>query len=542
MAKSMALNQASGITGMLKDGHKHIEGVDDAIVRNLEAGKQLATIVHTSLGPNGMKKLVINHLDKIIVTSDCATIIKELEVQHPAAKLLVHATDMQSSEMGDGTNLVVSFAGELLKLSEDLLRMGLHPSEIIKGYKTAQEKCYEVLPTLESSTLKGKLRNKKELVKILKPVIGSKQQGFEEILSNLVADACIDVMSPTDKINVDNIRVAKIMGGHVRDSVVFKGMVIQRDSLGTINRVENAKIAVFSCGVELSGTEAQSVVLIRTAEELLNYTKSEENKMEEIIKGIAESGVNVVISGGSISEVALHFLEKYGIMALKIPSKWDLRRICSAVNATALVRLGAPTPEEMGHCSLAYVRELGGKLVTIFHQNEGENSHLATIVLRASTESLLSDLERAIDNGIMTVKHLSSNPEFVPGAGACEIELAHQISRFGESSPGLEQYAIRQYARAFEIIPRTLAENNGMDATRIVTELYAAHANGQKNAGVDLDNNTIGSTPVQDLMVSKRNAIRLATDAALTVLRVDQLIMSKPAGGPKAPEQGPNDA
>jgi len=542
MAKSMALNQAAGITGMLKDGHKHIEGVDDAIVRNLEAAKQLATIVHTSLGPNGMKKLVINHLDKIIVTSDCATIIKELEVQHPAAKLLVHATDMQSSEMGDGTNLVVSFAGELLKLSEDLLRMGLHPSEVIRGYKTALEKCFEILPTLESSTLKGKLRNKRELVKILKPVIGAKQYGYEDILSNLVADACIDVMSLTDKINVDNIRVAKVMGGHIRDSIVFKGMVIQRDTNGTIKRVENAKLAVYSCGVELTGSETQSVVLIRTAEELLNYTKSEEKQMEDIVRGIAESGVNVVISGGSISEVAQHFLEKYGIMSLKIASKWDLRRICSAVNATALVRLGPPTPEEMGHCSLAYVRELGGKQVTIFQQKEGENSRLATIVLRASTESLLSDLERAVDNGIMTIKHLSSNPEFVPGAGACEIELAHQINRFGETCPGLEQYAIRQFAKAFEIIPRTLAENNGMDATRIVTELYVAHTNGQKAVGVDLENNVIGNTGVQDLMVSKRNAIRLATDAALTVLRVDQLIMSKPAGGPKAPQDGPSDA
>jgi T-complex protein 1 subunit theta len=542
MAKSMAFDQASGITGMLKDGHKHIEGIDDAIVRNLEAGKQLATIVHTSLGPNGMKKLVINHLDKIVVTSDCATIVNELEVQHPAAKLLVHASEMQSTEIGDGTNLVVSFAGELLKLSEDLLRMGLHPSEIIRGYKTAQEKCFEILPTLESSTLRGKLRNKKELIKILKPVIGAKQYGYEDTLSNLVADACLDVMTPTDKINVDNIRVAKIMGGHVRDSLVFKGMVIQRDSQGTIERVENAKIAVYSCGVELSGTEAQSVILIRTAEELLNYTKSEENKMEEIVKGIADSGINVVISGGSISEVALHYLENYGIMSLKIASKWDLRRICSAVNATALVRLGPPTPEEMGHCSLAYVRELGGKQVTIFQQNQGENSRLATIVLRASTESLLSDLERAVDNGVMTIKHLSTNPEFVPGAGACEIELAHQIIRFGETSPGLEQYAIRQFARAFEVIPRTLAENNGMDATRIVTELYAAHANGERAVGVDLENNVIANTGVQDLMVSKKNAIRLATDAALTVLRVDQLIMSKPAGGPKAPQQGANDS
>ncbi|GLD94279.1 hypothetical protein PINS_up002890 [Pythium insidiosum] len=271
----------------------------------------------------------------------------------------------------------------------------------------------------------------------------------------------------------------------------------------------------------------------------MNYNKSEEKHLEEAIRAIAESGAKVVVSGGSISEMAMHFLEKYQLMAIKIQSKWELRRLCRAVNANALVRLGAPTPDEMGFCDSVMVKEIGGKKVTIFRQ-EKEDAKMSTIVLRASTENVLNDIERAIDDGVNCVKATCKDARFVAGAGATELELSRQIKSFGEATPGLDQYAIKKFGDALEIVPRILAENAGQMATEVISSLYAAHATGNLNAGVDVEDETEShvvsnalSKGIWDHLETKKSAIRLGVDAAVTVLRVDQIIMAKPAGGPK---------
>ncbi|RHY31570.1 hypothetical protein DYB32_003373 [Aphanomyces invadans] len=555
MAKSMGFNPAAGLSGLLKEGHKHFEGVDEAVAKNIDAVKQLADISRTSLGPNGMRKLVINHLDKIFVTSDTATIVQELEVVHPAAKMVVMAAKMQQTEYGDATNLVVSIAGELLMQAAGLLRMGLHASEIVTGYKKAYEKALEILNTLELHTIRD-LRNQAELEKIIRPVVGAKQYGYEDVLAKLIAEACLNVFPnkpKAPKVNVDNIRVTKIMGGNVFDSRVVKGMVVQRDTEGSVKKAESAKVAVFGCGIEVSSTEAKSTVLIKTADELMNYNKGEEQRLDEAIRAISESGATVVIAGGSISEMALHFLEKYNLMSIRIQSKWELRRLCRAVNATALVRLGAPTPEEMGFCDHVAVQEVGGKKITVFRQDE-EDAKMATIILRASTDNVLNDLERAIGKccgvGFLckrpggysscVVKAACKDGRFVAGGGATEIEVARQIEAFGNTTPGLDQYAIKKFAEALEIVPRMLAENAGQQGTQVISSLYAAHGAGKPNAGVDVEcesetgvvENMLAANVV-DHLETKKAALRLGADAAITVLRVDQIIMAKAAGGPK---------
>ncbi|TMW55936.1 hypothetical protein Poli38472_008584 [Pythium oligandrum] len=541
MAKSMGLNVAGGLSSLLKDGHKHFEGVDEAVAKNIDAVKQLAAITRSSLGPNGMNKLVINHLEKIFVTSDTATIVNELEVVHPAAKMVAMAAKMQENDFGDGTCLVVSLAGELLMEAASLLRMGLHASEIVTGYEKAYEKCIEVLEGLESTAIEN-IRDQKELEKAIKTSLASKQFGYEDLLAQLVAEACLTVMPSAPKkpsINVDNIRVCKIRGGNLYDSSVIKGMVIQRDAEGGVKKALEAKVAVFGCGIEISSTEAKSTVLIKDADELMNYNKSEEKHLEEAIRGIAESGAKVVVSGGSISEMALHFLEKYKLMAVKITSKWELRRLCRAVNANALVRLGAPTPDEMGFCDSVTVKEIGGKKVIIFRQDQ-EDAKMSTIVLRASTDNVLNDIERAIDDGVNCVKATCKQGRFVAGAGATELELSRQIKNFGDATPGLDQYAIKKFGDALEIVPRILAENAGLMGTEVISSLYASHAAGNLNAGVEVEHETEShvvtnalSKGIWDHLQTKKSAIRLGADAAITVLRVDQIIMAKPAGGPK---------
>jgi len=304
--------------------------------------------------------------------------------------------------------------------------------------------------------------------------------------------------------------------------------------------VKNAKIGVFVGGIDIAKPENKPTISITSADDLMNYNKGEEKLMEEQIKAIADAGINVIVSGGPLGEIAMHFLERYKIMAVKLSSKFDLRRLCRATRSTPLVRMGAPTAEEIGHADEVSVEEIGGNRVTVF-RNESEDSSLATLVVRASSGNILDDIERAIDDGVNAYKSLIRDPRLVPGAGATEIEIARQLESFGDSSPGLDQYAIKKFAEAFEVIPRTLAENAGVSSIDFISSLYASHQSGKIDTGIFLEDGSVQSAAelgVYDLYVSKYWAIKFAIDAVLTILRIDQIIMSKPSGGPKMPQQG----
>jgi len=528
---------------MLKAGTRHLNGKNEAVLQNIEAVKNLSEITRTSLGPHGMNKMIVNHLEKLFVTNDAATILKELDVMHPAAKIAVLSAHMQEQEIGDGTNFVLILIGELLQKAETLIHKGLHTSEVIAGYTAAGRKSAELLEGMSVLTIEDP-RDPEAIAKILRSVITAKQFGYEDLLAPIIAKACIAVLPKNAKsFNTDNVRVAKILGGGVFDTTVIKGQVITRDSETSVKKAYKAKIAVFSAGIENAKTETKDTVMIKDAESLINYSKTEEAAIEDVIKKVHEAGVTVIISGGAVSEMAMHYIERYGIMCVKVLSKFDLRRVCKAVGATALVRLGAPTAEETGYCDSVTVEEIGSTKVTIFRQDTTD-SGISTIVVRAATQNILDDVERAIDDGVNVYKGVVRDGRFVAGAAAAEIALARALGQYADSTPGLTQHAIRRYAEAFQVIPRTISENAGMKATDIISSLYAAHQKGDKNTGIDIENGVADATElgVFDHLVAKQNAIRLATDAAVTILRVDQIIMSKPAGGPKPPQQGARDA
>ncbi|XP_015578687.1 T-complex protein 1 subunit theta [Ricinus communis] len=533
--------QPYGIQGMLKEGHKHLSGLDEAVLKNIDACKQLSSITRTSLGPNGMNKMVINHLDKLFVTNDAATIVNELEVQHPAAKILVLAGKAQQEEIGDGANLTISFAGELLQNAEELIRMGLHPSEIISGYNKGINKTIEILDELvEEGSETMDVRNKEQVIFRMRAAVASKQFGQEDILCNLISDACIQVCPKNPvNFNVDNVRVAKLVGGGLHNSTIVRGMVLKSDAVGTIKRVEKAKVAVFVGGVDTSATETKGTVLIRSAEQLENYAKTEEAKIEELIKSVADSGVKVIVSGAAVGEMALHFCERYKLMVLKISSKFELRRFCRTTGAVAILKLSQPNPDDLGYIDSISVEEIGGVRVTVVKNEEGGNS-VCTVVLRGSTESILEDLERAIDDGVNTYKAMCRDCRIIPGAAATEIELARKLKEFSFKETGLDQYAIAKFAESFEMVPKTLAENAGLNAMEIISSLYAEHASGNIKVGIDLDGGVckdISTLNIWDLYVTKYFALKYAADAASTVLRVDQIIMAKPAGGPRRDQQ-----
>ncbi|KAF2001627.1 T-complex protein 1 [Amniculicola lignicola CBS 123094] len=532
--------------GLFKQGYNHYDSEDGAVIRNIDACRTIASTVQTSLGPYGRNKIVINHLQKMILTSDAATILRELEVVHPAAKLLVMASQQQEAEMGDATNLVIILAGELLKKAEELIRMGLTTSEIVLGYEKAQNAALAFLEELVCDKVED-IRSHEELSKAIRTVVAAKQSGSEDFLASIVADAVLAVLPKNPvNFNVDNIRVVKIMGGSLEQSKVVKGMVFAREPEGIIKKASKARVGVYSCPVDISQTETKGTVLLHNAKEMMDFTKGEEQQIENIIKELHDSGMRVVVAGSTIGELALHYLNRYNILVIKVLSKFELRRLCRVVGATPLARLGAPMPDEMGTIDVVETLEIGGDRVTVFRQ-ENEQTRTATLVLRGATQNHLDDVERAIDDGVNVVKAITRDPRLVPGAGATEMQLIERLKTLADKTPGLSQYSIRKYGEAFEVIPRTLAESAGLDGTETLARLYTAHASqkGKKDdewtVGVDIENEDGTGTldakeeGILDLWVSKSWAIKLATEAARTVLSVDQIIVARQAGGPKMP-------
>lgn len=548
--------------GLFKQGYNSYSNVDDAqINKSISAIREIHQMCLTSMGPCGRNKIIINHLGKTIITNDAATMLRELEIVHPAVKLLVMATEQQKIDMGDGTNLVMVLAGELLNVSEKLIAMGLSPVEIIQGYNMAKTFVLKELDQLVVDEIVEK-NDREQLIKIIKPVIASKQYGSEDLLSDLVATAVSHVLQGTRSIssfNVDSIRVVKIMGGNLANSNVVKGMVFNREPEGHIKSLttnpgksQRHKVAVFTCPLDIANTETKGTVLLHNAQEMLDFSKGEEKQIDAMMKEIADMGVTCIVAGAGVGELALHYLNRYGILVLKIGSKFELRRLCRVCGATPLPRLGAPTPEELGTIDTVKCEEIGGDRVTVFKQdddNVNELTKTATIVLRGATQNNLDDIERAIDDGVAAIKGLMKpdGGKLLPGAGATEIELVSRITKYGETTPGLLQLAIKQFALAFEVVPRVLAETAGLDVNEVLPNLYAAHSDPQQGIykGIDTEGEfedgvkDIRDEGIYDMLATKRFAINVATEAATTVLSVDQIIMAKKAGGPAPPPQGP---
>jgi len=571
----MMRNMSRAIPRLWKDGYKQFTGLEEAIMKNCEAASGLAACVRTSFGPNGLSKIVINRIEKVIVTTDAATIISELEVQHPAAKLLCLSAAMQQREIGDGANFVVVFAGELLKNAVYNLRKGLHPSVLVRGYEMAAKKVQEMIKELVVYEVNSQ-KDMYELEKLklgIKSAISSKQYGLENFLSELVGKACLNSMPQiASNFIVDNIRTVKILGGSIMDSQIIKGMVLESAPKSACTYAESTKVAIFTCSLDSTQTETKGTVLLHDANELMNYNQSEEDFIHGVIKRLKEMGVGVVIVGEKISEMAIHYADKYKLVLLRCISKWTLRRLCRAVRARPVVTLQGIRDADLGVCNKVYTKEIGNDNVTIFEQVNIGDSEVSTIVIRGATETAMNDVERAVDDGVNMVRAMTRNGKFVAGAGAVEIELARRLNQYAATVAGVEQYAVKAYAKSLEVVPRTLAENTGLNDTDIISKLYKAHSeqkddkqskeepatgdnNNNKiskeilkdikasptNIGVDIVNGGVRDMTregVIDLMATRQMGIKLATQSATTILRVDHIIMKKPAGGPRKPNRG----
>uniref|UniRef100_H3AF78 T-complex protein 1 subunit theta n=1 Tax=Latimeria chalumnae TaxID=7897 RepID=H3AF78_LATCH len=538
-AMALHVPKAPGFAQMLKDGAKHYSGLEEAVFRNIQACKELAQTTRTAYGPNGMNKMVINQLEKLFVTNDAATILRELEVQHPAAKMIVMASHMQEQEVGDGTNFVLVFAGALLDLAEELLRMGLSVSEVIEGYEKACRKTLEILPDLVCSSAKN-LHDVEEVASLLRTAVMSKQYGNEDFLSKLIAEACVSIFPESGHFSVDNVRVCKILGSGITASTMLHGMVFKKETEGDVTSVKDAKIAVYSCPFDSMATETKSgSFVMQPAPFLQPFLIREKPSPPPQAEGVASDISQLPGVNGSAACYLLHHWDSLHFTCFRLNSKWDLRRLCKTVGAVALPRLTPPAPEELGHCDSVRLSEVGDTQVVVF-KHEKEDGAISTIVVRGSTDNLMDDVERAVDDGVNTFKVLSRDKRLVPGGGATEIDLAKQITSYGETCPGLEQYAIKKFAEAFESVPRALAENSGVKTNEVISKMYAVHQEGNRNIGFDIEGEGAAvkdmlEAGILDSYLVKHWGIKLATNAAVTVLRVDQIIMAKPSGGPRAP-------
>eukprot|EP00058_Branchiostoma_floridae_P005088 XP_002590576.1 hypothetical protein BRAFLDRAFT_114782 [Branchiostoma floridae] len=510
---AMRVPKAPGLAQMLKDGSKTYHGLEEAVYRNIDACRELAKTTRTAYGPNG-----------------------KVMKQSPGNRTQVlQLTCTNSSPKPLGQKVLTSWTGQLVVLEPHCYTR--FQKYFSASFLASTRPCYGDLVCGEVKDL----RKSEEVFKVIRTAVASKQYGNEDFLSNLITKACIMVHPKKSAFNVDSVRVCKMLGCGVYQSTVIQGMVFKREAESDLVKAKDAKIVVYTCPFDMGNTETKGTVLIKTAKELMDFSKGEEGLMDAMVKSIADTGAKVVVSGGKVADMALHYANKYGLMVVRLNSKFDLRRLCKAVGATALPRLTQPTAEELGHCDMVYSDEIGEDKVVVFKQ-EKEESALATIVIRGSTENIMDDIERAIDDGVNNFKVITRDQRLLPGAGATEIELARQLASYAETCPGLEQYAIMKYAEAFESLVKALAENCGIKSQELIANLYAEHQQGRKNVGFDNEGEGVAVKDVAEANIlepflTKMWGIRLASNAAATVLKVDQIIMSKPAGGPKPREK-----
>ena len=516
----------------------HYAGLEEAILRCIGACREITQITRTSYGPLAMKKLIVNHIDKMFITNDVSTMLKEIDVNHPAAKLLVMAAKMQKDDFGDLTNYTLTLAGELLGQAETLIKGGLHPSAIITGFELGLEKAVEILNNNVSLRINN-LSDKASVAQIMRSALGPKLPSYFEFFGDLVTDACLSILQEqTPRFNSDNIRCIRILGGSLEMSTLVNGFVIARGPENSdLTTLKKVKVAAYSCPFDPQGGETKGTVLIKTADELIKYSNTEEALAERIVKGLSEADVKVVAVGGSISELCLHFLSKYGIFVLKIQSKFELQRLCKAINAIALADLNVPTAEEMGYSDSISVKEIGSTRVTVFEKSD-IGSKLCTIVLRGTSNSIMEDAERALENAVSVFKQAINDNRFVAGAGASECYLQNSLELYSSTLTGLEQYSVAAYGQSFENFVRILLENAGMNPNELLPNVLSGNQH-QPEFGVDVLNSKLSNSSelgVYENTACKINALKLATHAAVTILRIDQIIVSKPAGGPKPKE------
>jgi thermosome len=522
---------------ILKEGTGETKG-REAQRNNITAAKLISEIVRTSLGPRGMDKMLVDSLGDVTVTNDGATMLKEIDVQHPAAKMLVEVSKTTDNEVGDGTTSAVVLAGALLEKAEELLDKDVHPTVIVDGYGKGSEKAHEVL---EEIAEKINPSDKKELLRVATTSMLTKLVSEEApYLAELVVDAVLQVAEKTDKgyrVDIDNVKVEKKAGGSLRDTKLIKGIVLDKEVVhsGMPKKVEKAKIALINSPLEIEKTEFSAEIRIEDPEQMQRFLEEEANILKGMVDKIKAAGANVVICQKGIDDVAQHYMAKAGILAVRRAKESDMAKLARATGGRVVTNLEDLTSNDLGYAELVEERKIEeDKWVFV----EGcKNPKAVTILARGGSQRIVDEAERSIHDALMVTKDVVENPAIVAGGGAAEAEVAYRIREWAQKLSGREQLAALKFADAVEAIPLTLAENAGMDPIDTQVELRAKHGKGGKWYGVDALSGKIGDMYAKNVvepLAVKLQILKSATEAASMILRIDDVIaaakMKPPAG------------
>jgi thermosome len=530
----MAMVEPTGVPVIiLKEGTQRTYG-REALRSNIMAVRAIAEILKTTYGPKGMDKMLVDSLGDITITNDGATILDKMDIQHPAAKMLVQIAKGQDEEAGDGTKTAVIFSGELLKEAEKLIDKNIHPTVIIEGYKKALAKAIEVINSIAEPV---SIDDDEKLLLVAKTSLNSKAvHDAREHLAKIAVEAVKTIVEKRgDKwyVDLNNVGMIKKHGGSIFDTQLVRGIVLDKEVVhpDMPRRVEKAKIAVLDAPLEIEKPELDLEVSITSPDLIRKMLEKQEKILAEKVEKIAATGANVVICQKGIDDVAQHFLAKKGILAVRRVKRSDMEKLERATGGRIVTSIRDLTPNDLGYAEIVEERRVGNdKMVFI----EGcKNPKAVTILIRGSSDMILDDTERSFHDALHAVRNVLRDPKIVPGGGAAEIELALRLRKWAESVGGKEQLAVQAFADALEEIVSVLAQTAGLDPIEAVMELRSLHSQGKINAGIDVMNGKIvediTKINVIDPVIVKKQVIKAAAEAAAAVLKVDDVIAATPS-------------
>jgi len=500
----------------------------DAQKNNIAAAKLVSDLVKTSLGPRGLDKMLVDSIGDVTITNDGATILKEIDVQHPAAKMMVEISKTIDNEVGDGTTTSVVFAGSLLDKAENLLSKDVHSSVIVDAYQEAAEKTLNLLTEIAKPVEPDA---KEALFKIAKTSMESKliSEDSKE-LSKLVVDAVLKISNPKNdiyKVDLDNIKVEKKAGGSISDTMLVKGIVLDKEIVhsGMPAKIQDAKIALINAALEVEKTEMSAEIRITDPTQMTMFLEEENRMLKNMVDKIHDSGANVLICQKGIDDIAQHYLSKHGIMAIRRVKESDMVKLTKATGGRITTSVDELTENDLGHADLVQQKKVeADKWVFV----EGcKHPQSVTLLLRGGSQRIVDEVDRSIHDALMVVKDVIEKPSIVAGGGATEAYLASSLRKWADNKEGRGQLAIINYAEALESIPLTISENAGMDPIDTLVALRAKQNQGRKWAGINAKDNKIAemySLDIVEPVSVKEQIIKSATEAACMILRIDDVI------------------
>ncbi|TBR11650.1 MAG: thermosome subunit [Candidatus Nitrosotenuis sp.] len=539
---SMQTQRGSLPVVLLKEGSSENKG-REAQKNNIQAAKIIAEIVRSSLGPRGMDKMLVDSLGDVTITNDGATILKEIDVQHPAAKMLVEISKTTDSEVGDGTTSAVVLAGALLENAESLLTQNVHPTVIVDGYRKASRKALQYLKEIAEEVT---ATDKSILTKIARTSMQTKiVRKDSDYLADLIVKAVLSVAEKDNNkfvIDQDDVKVEKKAGGSMKDSVLIEGIVLDKEVIhsGMPKKITDAKIALINSALEIDKTEFDAKINISNPQQMKTFLDEENRMIKNMVDKVIASGANILLCQKGIDDMAQHYLARAGILAVRRVKESDLTKLAKATSARIVTNLDDLFEKDLGSAQLVEERKIEEDRWVFV---EGcKNPKAVTLLLRGGSQRVVDEVERSVHDALMVVKDVMENPAIVAGGGAPETYAATKIRSWAKSLEGREQLAVEKFADSLEIIPMTLSENAGMDPIDTLTNLRSKQLRGEKWTGIDVMKGKVGNMKTSEIiepLAVKNQIVSSATEAACMLLRIDDVIaIAKSAGGPPGGEGG----